>query len=170
MAEFIEKPDFFEQLRAQQRATADTLRKPLQRKLEAQFRQRLGEAARKAQLDPAALDQEAARAFLEGELERDVFVALVGYSTWLATRLYQQHRDSSPALNDRQVILPECGQADLELIATEYGVEVDFLRLVMDLIHSQRGRFEVPGIGHLESGTLAPNTQALKNWANYYEW
>jgi hypothetical protein len=114
------------------------------------------------------LDHEAAREFLEDQIDSDVFASVLGYSTWLATQLYRQHLKTGVPLNDRETI-PECSSKDMELISAKYGAEQATLAMVIARIHAHGG-LVLPGIGALQSGEITVNAEELNHWANHYEW
>jgi len=165
-----EGPDFIDRLRAKQVAAAGLLGAPRLQALEGQFSHWLGEAARKANLDPDSLDHEAAREFLRDQHERDVFVALMGYSTWLATQLYRRYLAAGTACLDDEEDIPECGSGDVAQIATAFSVDRETLEWTINGIQSWPGGFELPGVGRFAGSQILINAVELTNWAAHYDW
>src|SRR5687767_4829158 len=127
--------DYITALRKAQRDVADEISKRLLQTMLADFESVLQEAALKACIDASELDRDAARSFLEDEHARDVFVAVLGYSTWLATSLYRLHLATKAPLKDWEP-MPDCLDKDIEAIAGKFSVEKSTLLDTIQLIKS----------------------------------
>ena len=160
--------DFINTLRGRQQVLAHELSLPLLQDLAEHFDDRLQEAASEARLDARTLDRDAAREFLEDQIDRDVFAAVLGYSTWLATQLYRRHLASGAPLNDRETI-PECSSKDMELISAKYGTERATVDAIVAAMHS-RPDLVLPGVGVLRNGEISIDAEALNRWAAHYDW
>lgn len=159
--------DFIGNTRAQQRSTARELiqRHKLDKAIDAQLLEAI-EVARGANRE---LDPQLAREILASELERDIYTALVGYSDWLASRLWRAY-----GVQPQVTPLPQserlrtCDEVAQARIMQDYCVDAEPLNLVLTGVE---GGLTLPPIGHVDDRrVLHINWESVARWADLYDW
>jgi hypothetical protein len=159
--------DFMGQIRREQAELADQVGARLQKALEPSFTSTLTELIARAEATGILLEEEQVRDQWRADLQHDTFVAIVGYTDWLATRLHRMFQATGAAKTD-DVELPTCEGSSRAAIAAKYGVEVAFVGLVVNELVASEGR--LPCIGRLHGRHLYINTTQLNQWAAHYDW
>jgi hypothetical protein len=159
--------DQIEQWRGKQREAAQVLADRIVEQLRPDFEREGGELTRIIRSASMALDGDAVRTQWEAEVRHDAFVALLGYSDWLATKIYREHVRPK-ALKNELLDLPQCAERDRQIIVVKHQIELGLLDKVVKMLRSTR--LELPPVGTVDHGKLHVNTMQLNAWASYYEW
>lgn len=104
-----------------------------------------------------------ARALLNANVERNVVLAIQGYTDWLACELVRSN-------NFKKQPMPLFVRRDiLESISMKCGVPADFINSL--LIYRFHKSAKWPLLGEVTSeGDLIPDEVALKQWATFFDW
>jgi hypothetical protein len=164
--------DFIGETRANQRNAARKLVQRLSKTLSPVLDQQLRVAIAQAQGAGRELDLELARDILNSELERDLYMALVGYTDWLASRVWREHGLRRPGEARRPPPatqrLPVCDEEAQARIREAYHVDAGPVNLVLDAVELG---LELPPIGQVDDRrVLHMNWDNISRWADLYEW
>jgi len=148
-------------LRDAQRRLANTISPVLYDLLKVKFFTQLQRVAEQA---GAEIDRTAATEALRANIERDAYLAVLGYSEWLAATIWRL-----PAGHPRTVVsLPECDAAAVGAIGERYELEPEVVQLV--IAHIGRERTPVPPVGVIHANRVELTNDRLKEWASFYHW
>ena len=157
--------DFIERTREGQAKLATHIAAVLHDDLAEKFNAELDPAAKAAGQQGMQLNLALATEMFREELERDVFVALIGIADWLGSHLVRVYPDADSQPREVLVTLRD---KHLPKIAEKYHVEQATLGLVLRYV--LKNDTELAPIGKLVDGNLQPNWDSLKKWAEHYDW
>lgn len=157
--------DIIEQAREEQAKLATQFAGVLHKHLAPKFNAELDRAIRAAAAQGMQVNLTLAAEMFREELERDVFVSLIGIADWLGSRVVRDHLHNDSQPRKVQVTLDK---KHLPSIAEKYHVDQATLALVLQ--HLLEKEVTLAPIGKLVDGYLQPNWDSLKKWADAYDW
>jgi hypothetical protein len=107
-----------------------------------------------------ALDSSAAEALLKSELERHVAATVMTYTDWVASVIVRS------GSFEPLTMMPSTDD-EVEVVAKKAEVPVPIVRFVIEQVS---GLKQLPILGNIENGMLAPNRADIELWASYYKW
>jgi hypothetical protein len=168
MPEVKEMPEVkdFQEIRTQQAKLAEQLTRELLQRLEPRFSEAARVKAQQAGVPAGEIDQGVLHELMRQDLFREVALSLRGFSDWLGSALWRKRLAEGRWAEEEAV--PGSVRHQREGIALKYGVETDVLSLVISQF--MEGKYDLPGVGRIECGSVRVDADALTRWASYYDW
>lgn len=112
-------------------------------------------------------DPEAAQDYISATIERDLLLAFRGYSDWLASHIWRDTIARDVALPAR-LELPRLTQERIDALSMQVDAAPEIFGWLGN--HLSTARTDLPGIGVVNRGVLDVDRNALREWANCFDW
>lgn len=109
-------------------------------------------------------EKEVFTAKLGREIMRVVFLAIHGYTDWLAAKIWREYGGKLP----RKVLIPVCDDSVKATIAARYSIDAEEVSAAIAGI-TENDR-ELPAVGRFSNGKIILNRSDLAQLASLYDW